>query len=152
MKKKERKNIGEIEVFRADTENHMKLPFADGGIYAGFPSPAQDYMDIALDLNEVLIKHPSATFFGRVKGNSLQDAGVDEGDILIIDKSIAASDGDMAVCFVDGDFTLKFIQHDGNGILLIPANRAYEPIRITEENDFQIWGIVTYTIKRRKLI
>lgn len=141
-----------LEIYPVDLDYRIELPFADGGIFAGFPSPAQDYMDMALDLNEVLIKHPSATFFGRVKGNSLQDAGVDEGDILIIDKSIEPSDGDMAVCFVDGDFTLKFIQHDEKGILLIPANKAYEPIRVTEDNDFLVWGIVTYTIKRRKLI
>ena len=141
----------EIEIIRAEVKYHLSLEFADGGIYAGFPSPAQDFMDIAIDLNEVLIKHPAATFFGRVKGDSLQDAGVDEGDILIIDKSLEPKDGDMAVCYVDGDFTLKFVRHDKDGILLIPANKKYSPIRVTENNEFQVWGIVTYTIKKRKL-
>ena len=149
MKKKEKKESS-LEIHPVEFNQRLELPFADGGIYAGFPSQAQDYMDMAIDLNEVLINHPSATFFGRVKGNSLQEAGVDEGDILIIDKSIEPTNGDMAVCFVDGDFTLKFIERHDNEILLIPANKDYKPIRITEDNDFQIWGIVTYTIKRRK--
>lgn len=149
---KKNRNVRELDIYPADASHHLELPFADGGIFAGFPSPAQDYMDLAIDLNTELIRNPAATFFGRVKGNSLKDAGVDEGDILIIDKSLEPQDGDMAVCFVDGEFTLKFIRHDGENLLLIPANKDYEPIHITEDNDFLVWGVVTYTIKRRKLI
>lgn len=143
------KKIGEIEVYKADSESHLDLLYAEGGICAGFPSPAQDYLELSIDLNTELIRHPAATFFGRVVGNSLEEAGVTEGDILIIDKSLKPQDGNMCVCFLDGDFTLKFIRHSENEIWLIPANKAYTPIKVTEDNDFMIWGVVTYTIKRR---
>lgn len=143
------KKIGEIEVYKADSESHLDLLFAEGGICAGFPSPAQDYLELSIDLNTELIRHPAATFFGRVVGNSLEEAGVTEGDILIIDKSLKPQDGNMCVCFLDGDFTLKFIRHTENEIWLIPANKAYTPIKVTEDNNFMIWGVVTYTIKRR---
>lgn len=150
MVRKKRETIGEIEVFQANTASHVELQFADGGIYAGFPSPAQDYLELSIDLNTELIRHPAATFFGRVMGNSLEEAGVNEGDIVIIDKSLKAEDGDMCVCFLDGEFTLKFIRYADDEIWLIPANKAYEPIRVTADNNFMIWGVVTYTIKRRK--
>lgn len=143
------KKIGEIEVFKADSDSHLDLLYAEGGICAGFPSPAQDYLELSIDLNTELIRYPAATFFGRVIGNSLEEAGVTEGDILIIDKSLKPQDGNICVCFLDGDFTLKIIRHTENEIWLIPANKAYSPIRVTEDNNFMIWGVVTYTIKKR---
>lgn len=152
MVKNKKKKAGEIEVYRADTESHINLIYADGGIYAGFPSPAQDYLELSIDLNTELIRHPASTFFGRAVGSSLTEAGVDEGDILVIDKSLKPEDGDMCVCFIDGEFTLKFIRFAENEIWLIPANQSYQPIRVTTDNNFMIWGVVTYTIKRRKLV
>ena len=140
----------QLEIVGADTSSQLPLPYADQGIRAGFPSPAQDYMDLSIDLNRELIRNPSSTFYGRVKGDSMQDAGVSEGDVLVIDKSLEPQDGDMAVCFLDGEFTLKFIQLEKDAIWLIPANEAYDPIRVTEENEFLIWGIVTYTIKNNR--
>jgi DNA polymerase V len=126
-----------------------ELPkMAQEGIHAGFPSPANDYMTQAIDLNRELVKHPAATFYGRVVGDSMIDAGVEEGDILVIDKSLDAQDGDMAVCFVDGEFTLKYLRvHDG-GISLVPANEKYPVIEIREGTDFKMWGVVTYVIKK----
>lgn len=142
---------------------------AGEGIHAGFPSPAQDYMEGCIDLNRELVKHPTSTFYGRVVGQSMIDAGVDDGDILVIDKSIEPSEGDMAVCFVDGEFTLKYISFTPpaqggvreaakpkvsynilhtKDLWLLPANPAYRPIHITEGNDFTVWGIVTYVIKK----
>lgn len=139
------------------------------GIHAGFPSPAQDYMEGCIDLNRELVKHPNATFYGRVVGDSMIDAGVEEGDVLVIDKSLEPSEGDMAVCFVDGEFTLKYISfHDpatspakeagkapvsynilhNKDLWLLPANPKYRPIHISEGNDFTVWGIVTYIIKK----
>lgn len=144
------KLCGELVVYAADTENHLDLLYVEGGICAGFPNPAGDYLEVAIDLNTELIRHPAATFFGRVVGNSLEEAGVTEGDVVIIDKSLQPEDGDMCVCFLDGEFTLKFIQHRKDEIWLIPANKAYPPIRVTQDNHFMIWGVVTYTIKRRK--
>lgn len=121
---------------------------AQDGIHAGFPSPATDYMTQAIDLNKELVKHPAATFYGRVVGDSMIDAGVDEGDILVIDRSLTARDGDMAVCFVDGEFTLKYLRMKDNDLILVPANPNYPQIHITEGVEFRMWGVVTYIIKK----
>lgn len=123
---------------------------AETEIQAGFPSPAQDYMRPCIDLNKELVSHPAATFYGRVVGDSMIDSGVEEGDILVIDKSLEPDDGAMAVCFIDGEFTLKYISHDEEGILLVPANTRYKPIRVSEQNSFTVWGIVTYIIKKAR--
>lgn len=132
-------------------EENTKMPeMAQDGIHAGFPSPATDYMTQAIDLNKELVRHPAATFYGRVVGDSMIDAGVDEGDILVIDKALEARDGDMAVCFVDGEFTLKYIYIREDGIVLRPANPKYPEIEITEGVDFKMWGVVTYIIKKTR--
>ena len=107
-------------------ELQKDLPgMAQDGIHAGFPSPATDYMTQAIDLNKELVRHPAATFYGRVVGDSMIDAGVEEGDILVIDKSLEPKDGDMAVCFVDGEFTLKYLSIKEDEIVLKPANPKY---------------------------
>lgn len=142
-----------LDLYKADSTTKIDLPLADGGISAGFPSPAQDYIDLQLDLNKELIRNPSSTFFGRVKGNSMQDAGIEDGDLLVIDKSLEPKDGDTAVCFLDGEFTLKYIRmkSEASGkktVWLEPANPAYKPIPINENNQFCIWGIVVYSIKQ----
>ena len=121
---------------------------AQDGIHAGFPSPATDYMTQAIDLNKELVKHPASTFYGRVVGDSMIDAGVDEGDILVIDKALEPKDGDMAVCFVDGEFTLKYLSMRSDRLVLKPANPRYPQIEITEGMDFKMWGVVTYIIKK----
>ncbi len=121
---------------------------AQEGIHAGFPSPAADYMTQAIDLNRELVRHPAATFYGRVVGDSMIDAGVEEGDILVIDKALEAKDGDMAVCFVDGEFTLKYLKFHDEGLTLVPANEKYPSIEIREGSDFKMWGVVTYIIKK----
>lgn len=139
-----------LEIYKADTDTQLVLPIADGGIKAGFPSPAQDFMDLSIDLNKELVKHPSSTFYGRVSGDSMIDAGIYDGDILIIDKSLEPKDGDMAVCFIDGEFTIKYIKIEEKVIWLVPANANYKPIKVTEDNDFLIWGIVTYSIKKQR--
>ena len=125
----------------------VKCGMAQSGIHAGFPSPATDYMTQAIDLNKELVRHPAATFYGRVVGDSMIDAGVDEGDILVIDKSLEPQEGDMAVCFVDGEFTLKYLRFHQGGLTLQPANDRYPSIDVGEDTDFKVWGIVTYVIK-----
>lgn len=133
----------------AENVPQQELPkMAQEGIHAGFPSPATDYMTQAIDLNKELVKHPAATFYGRVVGDSMIDAGVEEGDILVIDRSLEAQDGDMAVCFVDGEFTLKHLKFHEGGLTLVPANDKYPCIEIGEGSDFMMWGVVTYVIKR----
>lgn len=117
-------------------------------IHAGFPSPSQDYMTGVIDLNKELVRHPEATFYGRVVGDSMKDAGVTEGDVLVIDKSLSPEEGDMAVCFIDGEFCLKYVSWKGRELWLLPGNSMYKPIHITEANDFTVWGVVTYIIKK----
>lgn len=141
-----------LEIFKADTTTLLPLPYADGGIRAGFPSPAQDYMDQVIDLNKELVRNPSTTFYGRVCGDSMKDAGLDEGDILVIDKSRELEDGEMAVCYIDGEFTVKYVEIDTKRkiVWLVPANPDYPNIEVTPDNDFLIWGIVTYVIKDKR--
>ncbi|MCX6230320.1 MAG: translesion error-prone DNA polymerase V autoproteolytic subunit [Bacteroidetes bacterium] len=136
-----------LDLYSALTETELEIQVIPGGISAGFPSPAMDFIDLSIDLNKHLIKHPSATFYGRVKGESMKDAGIFDGDLLVIDKSIEPINGKIAVCFIDGEFTLKRIKIDKKEVWLIPANEKYKPIKIEEENNLIIWGIVTHVIK-----
>lgn len=137
-----------VEIFPSDISSDLKLPFADQGIQAGFPSPAQDYIEDSIDLNRELVAHPASTFYGRVNGDSMSGENIEEGDLLVIDRSIEPSDGDLAVCCLDGEFTLKRIRLETNRIWLIPANENFDPILVTPDNRFQVWGVVTYTIRR----
>ena len=139
-----------IEIHRIDISSSLPLQFADEGIKAGFPSPAQDYMELAIDLNKELIKHPASTFYGRVIGNSMIGEGIEEGDILVIDKSLELMDNDLAVCFIDGEFTVKRVRLEPDAAWLVPSNLNYPLIKVTKDNDFMIWGIVTYTIKKNR--
>lgn len=137
-----------ISFYPIGINTKMLLPFVDAGISAGFPSPALDYTEAVIDLNTELIKNPSSTFFGRVKGLSMKDAGINNEDILIVDKSLEPRSGSIAVCFIDGEFTLKTVIIRNKEVILMPANEEFKPIRVTEANDFLIWGVVTYVIKR----
>lgn len=139
-----------IQIHKIDQSFSLALPIADEGIRAGFPLPAQEYMQAVIDLNTELVKHPASTFYGRVVGDSMVDAQVYDGDLLVIDKSLEPQDGDMAVCFVDGEFTLKYIKIESEAIYLVPANSDFHPIKITADDQFLVWGIVTYTIRRRR--
>lgn len=139
-----------LTIFSADTASILDIPYADGGIHAGFPSPAQDYLEASIDLNKELISHPASTFLGRVCGDSMQDAGVNDGDILVIDKSLEPQSGDMAVCFINGEFTLKYVRISKDVVWLQPANQAYQPIKVSGEDNFLVWGIVVYTIKKHR--
>ena len=137
-----------LEIYHPDLSTEMPLPYADMGVQAGFPSPAQDYMSESIDLNRELIRHPASTFYAKVEGDSMIDEGIETGDILVIDRSIEPYDGDLAVCCLDGDFTLKRIKLRRGEIWLIPSNEAYDPILVTPDCRFEVWGVVTHTIKR----
>lgn len=139
-----------LEILSVDISSSLPLPYADEGIRAGFPSPAQDYLELALDLNKELIQHPASTFYGRVVGDSMKEEGIEEGDVLVIDKSLDLQEDDLAVCFIDGDFTLKRVCIEDDHLLLVPSNNAYPAIKVTKDNDFVVWGIVTYTIKKNR--
>ncbi len=142
---------GDVDIFRPDFSTNLPLQYADDGIRAGFPSPAQDYISETIDLNRDLIQHPAATFYGRVVGDSMSEEGIDEGDILVIDRSVEPEDDDLAVCCLDGEFTLKRIKiMRDNRVFLVPSNRHYKPIEVTVDNEFVVWGIVMYTIKSKR--
>jgi len=148
IKLKHLKTMPGLDFYIADTTTDLALPYVNEGIAAGFPSPAQDYMELSLDLNKELIKHPAATFYGRVKGWSMKDAGIDDGDILVIDRSLEYRNNMTAVCFIDGEFTVKKLKLEKGKVFLVPANDEFEPIEITQDNEFIVWGIVTYVIKK----
>lgn len=139
-----------IDFFLPDTSTVLPLPYADGGIQAGFPSPAQDYITETIDLNREIVRHPSATFYGRVRGESMKGEGICEGDILVIDRSLEPSDGDLTVCCLDGEFTLKRIRLEPGRIWLVPSNETFDPILVTPDRQFEVWGVVTHTIKNNR--
>ncbi len=147
MPKAKQNSEPSVDIYRALVETELPLPLVNAAISAGFPSPVLDFIDLSIDLNRQLIKHPSATFYGRVKGQSMKDAGIHDGDLLVIDKSLEPTSGKIAVCCIDGDFTLKRIRIEAGELWLMPANESYSPIKVDECNDLRIWGIVTYVIK-----
>lgn len=136
-----------LDFYSVSTEEQFSLPFIETGIPAGFPSPAEDFLENSIDLNKELIKNPSSTFYAKVKGYSMKDLGIEDGDLLIIDKSLEPITGKIAVCYIDGKFTLKTIKIEKDCVWLIPANKDYQPIKVTQDNELIIWGIVTNVIK-----
>ena len=136
-----------LDFYAPDYSTELELPYVDVGISAGFPSPADDFIELTIDLNRELIKHKDSTFFAKVKGNSMKNAGIFDGDLLIIDKSLEPQDGKIAICQIDGDFTVKRIKKENGVVWLIAENEDYKPIKVTEENELMIWGIVIHSIK-----
>lgn len=137
-----------IRLLLPDFENTNELPFISGGIKAGFPSPAADFDESKISLDNILVKNREATFYAKASGTSMIGAGIDDGDILVIDRSIEPQNNKIAVCLIDGEFTVKRISIEKNCIYLIPENKNYQPIKVNEENELIIWGIVSYTIKK----
>lgn len=146
--------MNEVQILTVEVGEPLELPFYPEGIQAGFPSPATDYEEESIDLNHELIQHRDATFYGRVRGTSMIDAGFHPGDLIVIDKALEPQDGDIVVVFVNGEdegFTIKELdlsQKKKGIIRLVPHNKAFEPIIITPEQTGIIWGVVTYCIHR----
>ena len=141
--------MSELQILKGEFEEKLDLLLAPG-IKAGFPSPAGDYLHESLDFNRDLIRHPEATFYGKVYGDSMEEAGICEGDIVVIDRALEPRQGDVVVGFVNRDFTIKFLDltHKDEGYIeLRPANKKYEPIHIDEDDNFEVWGVVVWTIK-----
>ena len=128
--------------------NSMGQWLVEQGISAGFPSPADDFKEIRISLDKELVKNRDATFYARVCGESMVGAGLDDGDLLVIDRSLDPENGKIAVCLVDGEFTVKRIKKEKNKFYLIPENKKYKRIELKEENELIIWGIVQYVIKK----
>jgi len=136
------------KIFTLDESSSVSCPFFMSAVEAGFPSPAEDYIEGSLDLNKHLIKHPAATFFVRVSGDSMINAGIYPGDILIVDRSLDATDKKIVIAFIDGELTVKRLKYRDNLLFLEPENDSYLPIKITEEMSFEVWGVVTNVIHK----
>jgi DNA polymerase V len=137
-----------LSFFHPDFDSELRIPFVKDGVSAGFPSPAADFMETNIDLNRELSENPLATFYIKVKGNSMIDAGINDKDVLVVDRSLEPQNNKIAICFIDGEFTVKRIQKEQDCLYLMPENPNYSPIKVTEENELIIWGIVTYVIKK----
>ena len=139
--------ISTIQPIESD-QQFSGLRFFENRVQAGFPSPAQNEYSDSIDLNRALITNPAATFCARVIGDSMVDAGINEGDLLIIDRSITPHDGNIAVCFIDGDFTVKRLSVRDDGVFLTPANAKFPELKVSEESNFKVWGVVSHIIKK----
>jgi DNA polymerase V len=137
-----------ITFFIPNFDNKMEIPFYSSGIKAGFPSPAADFDETKISLDKELVKNKEATFYAKASGDSMTGAGIDNGDIMVIDRSLEPKNNKIAVCVIDGEFTVKRIKKEKESLYLMPENQSYNPIKITVENELIIWGIVTYVIKK----
>ncbi|MBW6520599.1 MAG: translesion error-prone DNA polymerase V autoproteolytic subunit [Desulfoarculaceae bacterium] len=133
-------------IFAAEQRIRVARPLFTCGVSAGFPSPAEDHIDRNLDLNELLIQHPVATFFVRVAGDSMTEAGIAHGDILVVDRSLEAASGKIVIAVVNGELTVKRLMRTRTSCRLLAANSNYPPVEITEDTDFSVWGVVTSVI------
>ena len=140
--------IQKLTFFHPDQNQQKSLHLAQEKISAGFPSPADDFKELRISIDQEVVRNEDATFYARVSGESMQGAGLDDGDLLVIDRSIEPKNGKIAVCYIDGEFTVKRLKVVEDGVFLIPENPKYQSIKVTEENELIIWGIVTYVVKK----
>jgi len=124
------------------------IPLYGDAVPAGFPSPADDYLDMDLNLHDYLVQHPSATFCVKAIGDSMVDAGIKSSDVMVIDRALTPKNNDIILAVIDGEFTVKRIKKNDDELYLIPANENYRPVKITEDMDFQVWGVVTFIIHK----
>lgn len=138
--------ILDVKAFLAKDDHATELPLYSSTVRAGFPSPADDYIECKLDLNTHLIKHPAATFFVKASGDSMKNAGIQSGDMLIVDRSLEATHGKIVIAAVNGELTVKRLSRQQGQVKLLAENKAYAPIDITDEHDLVVWGVVTHVI------
>lgn len=134
------------EIYTVDRSNAVRLPLFLESVSAGFPSPADDYMEGQLNLNDLLIRNPSATFFVRVTGDSMIEASINSGDLLIVDRSLEPKSGSIVIAIVNGELTVKRLSKKGTSVYLLPENKNYEPLEITKHMYFEVWGVVTNVV------
>ena len=139
---------GKLTFLKPQKGNNLGQWLVEQGISAGFPSPADDFKEVRISLDKELVKNQESTFYARVSGDSMLEAGIDDGDLLVIDKSLSPENGKIAVCFIDGDFTVKRIVKEKGKLYLKAENKKYKSIKIKEGNELIIWGIVEYVIKK----
>ena len=137
-----------IRIFKPTDKEYIKNIFIEDGISAGFPSPASDFEESRISIEKVVVKNKESTCYAKVSGESMKNAGLNDGDILVIDRSEELKNNKIAVCYLNGEFTVKRVKIKKDHIYLVPENDKYEPIKVTNENEFIVWGIVTYVIKK----
>ncbi|MCA9386955.1 translesion error-prone DNA polymerase V autoproteolytic subunit [Candidatus Dojkabacteria bacterium] len=136
-----------LQISIPNITSKVLIPVFSTSVSAGFPSPADDFIDRKLDLNEYLIKHPAASYFVKVNGESMKDVGINTGDLLLVDRSLDVKNGSIVIAAIDGEFTVKRVIKKDDGLYLVPENESYLPIKIDEEDEFQIFGVVKNVIK-----
>ncbi|XMO87743.1 translesion error-prone DNA polymerase V autoproteolytic subunit [Algibacter sp. AS12] len=141
-------NTNSLDIFSPESTQTSGALFFDTGISAGFPAPTEDFSQQRLSLDTELVRNKETTFYARVSGQSMIGAGLDDNDLLVIDRGLEPANNKIAVCFLDGEFTVKRLRVDRDGMWLQPENPNYPIIKITDDNDFVIWGIVTNVIKK----
>ncbi len=144
---KERQENSALTFHTAEAGGEQPLPVAGGEVKAGFPSPADDFLESPLDLNRELIHNPAATFIVRVSGDSMEGDGICDGSLLVVDRSVEPYDGCVAICYVEGEFTVKRVKMEQRCVWLMPSNPKYKPIRVDGDNELIIWGVVRHVIK-----
>lgn len=137
-----------IDIVAVRTDGALQVPIIKSGVFAGFPSPAQDSELTSIDLNKELIRHPNTTFLARIVGDSMVGADIYEGDIVIIDRSLEFHHNDIAVCCLNGEFNIKHVERTGDEIYLVSSNSNYPKIKVDPEDNFILWGVVTYIIHK----
>lgn len=141
-------NQKNLKFYIPEVKQGDPLPLFSSAVKAGFPSPTDDHIEGTLDLNELMIKHPAATFFLKAEGESMKNAGILPGDILVVDRALSPENGKIVVAVLNGEFTLKRIKMEKKRLYLIAENPQFPPLEITPEYDFQVWGVVTYIIHK----
>ena len=140
--------LQKLTFFHPDQDQQKSQHLAQERITAGFPSPADDFKELRISIDQEVDRNEEATFYARVSGESMQGAGLDDGDLLVIDRSMEPQHDKIAICYIDGEFTVKRLKVVSDGIFLMPENKKYKPIKVTEENELIIWGVVTYVVKK----
>jgi len=143
-------NFSIVDVIQPSIQKPIPITLFSHKVPAGFPSPADDHAESRLDLNEYLINQAESTFFVRIKGDSMVDAGILDNDIVIVDRSKSAAINDIVLASIDGEFTVKVLTKNNKGPYLMPANKEFKPIYIEEGSQFEIWGVVTGSVRKFK--
>lgn len=138
------------DIYESAQDLTLSLPLYSASVSAGFPSPADDFVDTNLDLNKYLVKSPASTFFVRAAGDSMIGAGIHSGDILVVDRSLEPYNNAIVIVVLEGELSVKRLHYSGKNILLLPENTAYKPIDVTENEEFRVWGMVTAVIRKMK--
>lgn len=148
MKLKHLKHTDKLVFYSVSESAFEDIPLFTDSVAAGFPSPAEDYLDLDLNLHEHLVQNPSATFCVRAIGESMKGAGIQSGDVMLVDRAIEPKNRSIVLAVIDGEFTVKRVNVSDKALYLMPENGSFSPIKITEEMDFQVWGVVTFVIHK----